>query len=192
MKGPPVRVGDTSDPPSGAVLGGKGANAQDLPTKAANSASLIPPGVFATVGFDALRAPHRSVFTAMRVHSGSSDSDHRLPRKGETSCAVPPPAAPAARPATPDAVNTSNRCFPVCRSNNAAAAHPTPAPPAADRCFHGCSDADRACTPAGVKQRLAGAATTTVESQLCPTSGVPRVFLSALSRLPVPGVIPDR
>ena len=77
---------------------------------------------------------------------GRRTPDHRLPRKGETSCAVPPPAVPAARPATPDAVNTSSRCWAVSRSNSDAAAHPTPAPPAADRCFHDCSDAD--CAPA--------------------------------------------
>ncbi len=154
--------------------------------------SLIPGGVFARIEFDALGAPHRSVFTAMRVHPGSSDSDHRLPRKGETPCAVPPPAATAARPATPDAVNTSTKCFPVCRSNSGAAAHPMPAPPAADRCCRDCSVADRASTPARLNQRLAGAATTTVESQPFSTSGVPGVFLSALSRLPVPGVVPDR
>ena len=173
------------------MLGGKGANAQDLPTKAANSASLIPPGVFATVGFDALRAPHRSVFTAVRVHSGSSDSDHRLPRKGETSCAVPPPAAPAARPATPDAVNTSSRCLPVCRSNSAAAAHRTPVQPAVDRCCRDCSVADRTTTPAGVRTPN-GASATTGASQSFPTPGVCCVFRSALSRRPVPGVVPDR
>jgi len=110
-----------------------------------------------------LGAAHRYTFTAMRVSiRGSSDSRPSTPsERAKTSCAVPSPAAPAARPATPDAVNTSSRCWPVHRSINDAAAHPTPAPPAADRCCRGCSGADPACTPVAIgaarlTQRLAG------------------------------------
>ena len=52
MKGPPAPVGDTADGrPRGAVLGEKRANAQSPPHQGLRAQrSLIPPGVFATVG----------------------------------------------------------------------------------------------------------------------------------------------
>ena len=130
------------------------AHQRDIATVASGHIwTLIPQGVFARLDFGTSGAPHRVVFTATRVQAGAARLPPSTLRKGETSCAVPPPAAPAARPATPDAVNTSSTCFPVCRSNNAAAAHPTPAPPA-DRCCHDCSVADLDRVRAGCPRRI--------------------------------------
>ena len=124
---------------------------------------LIPPWVFAKVG---VRHPRSCASVHLHSHARVHPRVVGLPtinslERAKTSCAVPPSAALAARPATPDAVNTSSRCWPVYPSISDAAAHPTPAPPAADRCCRDCSGADRACTPvaidaAGLKQRLAG------------------------------------
>ena len=102
-----------------------------------------PPGYLV----DWLRHPRSSASAQFHSPCGCPPEGGRTPpstlRKGEISCAVPPRALPAARPATPDAVNTLTRSSPVSRSNSAAAAQPTPALAAADLCCRGCSGAKR-------------------------------------------------
>ena len=77
----------------------------------------------------------------------SADARPPLLERAKPSCAVQPRAVPAARPATPDAVSTLIKCWPVSRSSSDAAAHPPPARRPADPCCRGCSGAEQACWP---------------------------------------------
>lgn len=83
----------------------------------------------------------------MRIAFESRRTQDNHSSKGKPSCAVPPRAVPAARPATPDAVSTLIKCWPVSRSSSDAAAHPPPARRPADPCCRGCSGAEQACWP---------------------------------------------
>ena len=93
------------------------------------------------------RSPHRYAVTAMRMPEGSPHLTINSFERAKGSCAVQPRAVPAARPATPDAVNTLIKCWQVFRSASDAVARPPPDRSPADPCCRGCSGAEPACWP---------------------------------------------